>query len=401
MKEPIHLKQEDLVNNGSYYTSQDIVEITSKMIEKYVDETTVIVDTSAGCGSFASLKNNFENKFIFADIDSFACDFMNNKLKLNNVVNTNSLLNVSRDLFGISLQDKLVIVGNPPYNDWTSQSKKNLKKNFNLIMDEDLFARDLGVSFLKSYSKLKADIVCVLHPLSYLIKETNFRSLKEFKDNYILKDSCIISSGEFANTGSTKFPIVIALYIRNNKGMTYDYIREFNFNVKDKSTFRIDDYRTSDKWIRKYPPIIKDRGKSPLNLYFFPYRDINSLKRSKTFIVSEDDVSNKYIVVTLSNFHKYAYLEIFKKFFNGSYVYGNLSPLLLNDIESNEKLLEKMVTYTIKTNQEIRSKLSKDIINQIIKYYKIDINKYDSHKYENEFTEIMERITGETDEIHS
>lgn len=44
-------------------------------------------------------------------------------------------------------------------------------KNF---CDEDLFDRDLGVSFLKSYNKLKADVICILHLLSYLIKKTNF-----------------------------------------------------------------------------------------------------------------------------------------------------------------------------------------------------------------------------------
>jgi len=60
-----------------------------------------------------------------------------------------------------------------------------------------LSQRDLGISFLLSYNKLAADFVCVLHPLSYLIKKSNFEALWQFKDNYRLVDSVVISSGVF------------------------------------------------------------------------------------------------------------------------------------------------------------------------------------------------------------
>src|SRR5690606_13910939 len=86
--------------------------------------------------------------------------------------------------------------------------------------DADLQDRDLGVSFLRSYERLRADVVCVLHPLSYLIKRANFRRLKEFAAHYRLRRGLLFSSARFGQTGGTKLPVVIALYERG-AGMDY------------------------------------------------------------------------------------------------------------------------------------------------------------------------------------
>ncbi|CAJ0629637.1 359_t:CDS:2 [Entrophospora sp. SA101] len=93
--------------------------------------------------------------------------------------------------YGIKDNQKLIIIGNPPYNDTTSLKAEKIKENAQNILpiDPQIKSRDLGISFLRSYYQLKADYVCVLHPLSYLVKETNFNSLKEFKDNYCLLKS--------------------------------------------------------------------------------------------------------------------------------------------------------------------------------------------------------------------
>ncbi|UWV78460.1 hypothetical protein NWE59_06335 [Mycoplasmopsis felis] len=78
----------------------------------------------------------------------------------------------------------------------------------------------MGISFLKLFNYLKADYASVLHPLSYLIKKSNFNQLKEFKDNYILIDRMIISSNVFLDTSkNTPFPILIGLYKRSQKGI--------------------------------------------------------------------------------------------------------------------------------------------------------------------------------------
>lgn len=395
MVEPKHLSIKEFVNNGTYYTSDKMVSIVKNMIKKIITKKAVIIDTSAGCGSFPNLKIDLNNKFIFADIDRFACEYMKNNLKLKNVIQINSLLNVSRESFGIKESDELIIVGNPPYNDWTSKSKQNIKNGLNIEIDSDLRARDLGVSFLRSYNKLKANYVCVLHPLSYLIKETNFNSLKEFKNNYRLIDSYIISSGEFSNTRSTKFPILIGLYQRNNQGMTFDYIKDFNFIVDNNKTFRMNKYITTDKFIRKYSPILSDRKKSEINLYFYPYRDINSLKTSKTFIVSKEDSSDKYIVVNLENFYKYSYLEVFKNFFPENFVYGNLSPLLLEDFNYNSPMLNEVIYYSLFFNKEIKTKLPNSIKEEIIKFYKINIKHIDENKIEKMFTKTFKKLIEE------
>ena len=121
------------------------------------------------------------------------------------------------------------MIGNPPYNDITSEFRSG-EKGEN-ICDEDLRDRDLGVSFLRSYNKLKADMVCILHPLSYLIKEANFKRLREFRENYKLTKAEIFSSALFSGTGFGKFPIIVALYERNISGMDFNYIRGFGFNI--------------------------------------------------------------------------------------------------------------------------------------------------------------------------
>ncbi|GAA7224425.1 hypothetical protein HpCK27_09480 [Helicobacter pylori] len=87
----------------------------------------------------------------------------------------NALANPKRENYGVSQDEPLIIVGNPPYNDRTSFVKQDIKnKDFIFEIDNDLKSRDLGISFLKSFAILKPAFICVLHPLSYLIKESNY-----------------------------------------------------------------------------------------------------------------------------------------------------------------------------------------------------------------------------------
>ncbi len=258
------------------------------------------------------------------------------------------------------------MVGNPPYNDTTSEFK-NGKKGQN-ICDDDLYDRDIGISFLKSYYKLNADVVCVLHPLSYLIKETNFKRLRNFKDNYKLIKGEIFSSALFHGTGTGKFPILISLYEKSPDGMTFDYIRNFKFNILGSpKTFVLSDFETTDGYINKYPPRKNDVQKSPIGLYYYSFRDINSLKKNASFITREHPNG---IVVTLENLYKYCYLYAFKHLFNpdDAWLYGNLSPLInIEDIEQNKNLY---VLYTIKTNKVFRE-IDNSILKKIANYYKI------------------------------
>lgn len=190
-----HLKYADRVNLGSYYTPPKIVELAYELIDSYVDSNATIIDNACGYGDF--LKNCGQSLTIGCDIDKDAIDIAKQNREKVLFFQTNSLNNVSRRKFGIPDETKrLIVVGNPPYNDRTSRIRQEIKRD-NFDIDKDIASRDLGISFLRSYNKIEADLICVLHPLSYLIKQANFRLLKDFTKNYRLIDGILISSGEF------------------------------------------------------------------------------------------------------------------------------------------------------------------------------------------------------------
>jgi len=311
-----------------------------------------------------------ENKcyeYRIADIDKEACLYLEHQFNKSNIFHTNALLDVCREKFKISAKSYLVMVGNPPYNDTTSEFK-NGEKGLNLC-DHDLYDRDLGVSFLKSYDKLKADIVCVLHPLSYLIKKTNFERLKNFKDNYRLIKGEIFSSALFQGTGTGKFPIIVALYERHLKGMDYNYIRQFQFDILGETKkFVLSDYNTTDGYINKYPPRKKDLKEPPLGLFYYTFRDLNSLRKNASFFTKSHPNG---IIVTLENFYQYAYLFALKTLFEPPdiWLYGNLSPLVnIEDLEENKSLY---VTYAL-INHKIFKELPTSLLNEIASFYGID-----------------------------
>jgi tRNA G10 N-methylase Trm11 len=117
------------------------------------------------------LKNSGE-KAIGADIDSAAVEMAKTNFPASKYFNHNSLFEISRSQYGLDKEAKMIIVGNPPYNDTTSIIRSTIKKQ-EFTRDAEVMSRDLGISFLLSYNKLAADYVCVLHLLSYLIKKAN------------------------------------------------------------------------------------------------------------------------------------------------------------------------------------------------------------------------------------
>ena len=124
-------------------------------------------------------------RFIGADIDPMALTIARKKIPNIEFKKINVLSQISRSKFGIGENEKLAIVGNPPYNDVTSRVKNDIKAKPCKI-DEEIKTRDLGLSFMLAFAKLKPDYIAVLHPLSYLIKKTNFETLKPLMQNYKL-----------------------------------------------------------------------------------------------------------------------------------------------------------------------------------------------------------------------
>lgn len=342
-----HLERQQRIEKGGYYTPATLVARVYDFIRSHLGgarKQVVVFDSAGGCGAF--LADVGMGDYRIADCDEAACRFLRRRFDPNKVFCTNSLMEVSRARYSIPDSAFLIMIGNPPYNDTTSEFKHG-EKGRN-VCDEDLRDRDLGISFLRSYNKLNADVVCVLHPLSYLIKEANFRRLREFKDNYRLVRGEIFSSAMFPGTGSAKFPVLVALYARSGAGMTFDRIRAHPFTVMNSSKkFVLDGFQTTDGYINKYPPRKNDAKRSPLGLYYYSFRDINSLKRSASFI------PNKHlngVVVTLENFYQYAYLYSFKSLFNPKdlWLYGNLSPLVRRaELEEKKRVY---VLYAIGTH---------------------------------------------------
>ncbi len=338
-----HLAYESRVNLGSYYTPTDIVDIAWEMIAPYVHSQTIIFDSACGYGDF--LKNCGQAITIGCDIDETAIDVAKKNNDKVRFFQTNALRNVSRTKFGIPQQSDLIVVGNPPYNDKTSLIRHSIK-DIDFDIDEDIASRDLGISFLRSYNKLEADLICVLHPLSYLIKPTNFRLLKEFTANYRLIEGLLISSWEFPESAKhTPFPIVLALYQRNTQGMEYNFIRSFRFRVADKSGFCLDDFDYITGYIDKYPkknrPTSDDSLSSSVDgdvhrsenddlLFFWTMRDINALKRNRTFV---ENYSANTIVIDKRKLDYYAYVDVFKRNLHRlPFYFGNCDVLIDDEL---------------------------------------------------------------------
>ena len=329
-----HLAYESRVNLGSYYTPTAIVNIAWEMIAPYVNSQTTVIDSACGYGDF--LKDSGQAITIGCDIDKTAIDVAKNNNNKVQFFQTNALCDVSREKFGISQQSDLIIVGNPPYNDKTSLIRHNIK-DVDFDIDEDIACRDLGISFLRSYNKLEADVICVLHPLSYLIKPTNFKLLKGFTTNYRLIDGLLISSSEFPESAKhTAFPIVLALYQRDTQGMAYNLIQSFRFRVGDKNNkkraapikpqrgamsiedFCLGDFDYINNYIDKYPkkkrPMYVEgdvqHSESENPLFFWTMRDINALKRNRTFV---ENYSTNTIVIDKRKLDYYAYVDVFKR----------------------------------------------------------------------------------------
>uniref|UniRef100_UPI002608B16A N-6 DNA methylase n=1 Tax=uncultured Helicobacter sp. TaxID=175537 RepID=UPI002608B16A len=247
-----HLDRIQTINQGSFYTPDSITRLVYQMLlnAKIDIKDYVLLDSSCGYGSFLEIPQSFLNRqftqIIGADIDKQALQKAQKIFKDYAIaplfLHTNSLQNVSREKFNILESSKLIIVGNPPYNDKTSIVQNHLKSTDSNPVDSQLKARDIGISFLRSFDILKADYICVLHPLSYLIKESNFKSLKNFIKHYHLLDSTIISSQIFCPKSLGFFPIVIALYERDNQGMDFDFICNFSFKTREDKSFRLNDF---------------------------------------------------------------------------------------------------------------------------------------------------------------
>lgn len=347
-----HLTYKDMTNYGCFYTPQKFVDNLIEKIKNHVPDYNqyFFLDSSCGYGTFLHSLPGL--KTIGCDIDEKAVKIAKSNDTKSRYFCRNTLFNFSRNSISLNENDKIIIIGNPPYNDTTSKVKQDLKSETLYNIDSDLKTRDLGISFLLSYNKLKADYVAVLHPLSYMIKKANYDLLKPFFSNYKLIDHSIINSQEFSMTSKTKgFPIIIALYKRNKNGLSFDEIQNLEFKTIDNKIFnlRMDSIKN---YISKYPSKFKPYKEN--DILFFTMRDINALNRSRTFI---QDYGPNSIVIDKNKFAYYCYVDVFKQYIHKlPYYYGN-TDVFLNNLEF-QKLRDVFITNSIERHPWLKEKIT-------------------------------------------
>ncbi|MBN1585170.1 methyltransferase [Candidatus Uhrbacteria bacterium] len=377
-----HLNHIDTVNLGSYYTPGAIVDLAYSILQKNIKniKDLTIVDSSCGYGSFLA-KKNVAKRLVGADIDREAISEAKKNTDGVDFFFQNSLLDVRRQSLAVKDNEKIIVIGNPPYNDTTSIIRNSIKDpSVQGKTDVDIKTRDLGMSFLLSYDKLKADYVCVLHPLSYLIKKANFALLSKFSRNYKLIDGIIISSHEFSATSrGMAFPILIAFYKRDENGMSYDYIQNYQFKVKDDGTFRLKDFDTIVNYVQKYPnKKFLNKNDKPV-AKFWTLRDINALKRNRTFI-NEDTLNTVYVL--MEKLPYYCYIDVFKQYADKMpYFIGNCDVII--DNEKFDEIKECFIDQSVHTNPILKGRF---------KFRKIPDAKT---KIENYFRELLGSKLGE------
>ncbi len=326
-----HLTTVDRINLGSYYTPAKYVQVVASWLKQYgVDNSYAIADLSCGYGAFFQLANDFPlNSFVGNDIDAEAAAQAKKNFPFVNIFNLDCLSNITRAAYGLTDNDKLVIVGNPPYNDTTSLVGKNIKTQPSHTAPQ-IKARDLGIASLQAYNLLKADYVAVLHPLSYLVKATNFRSGAAFFNSYQLLEHIVFSSQEFTGTSRLNgFPVVVGLYRRTTtNGLTYSEVLKMRFKTVEGRNFAISDRQYVSNFIPKYP---HKRRFSP-EILFYTLRDVNALARCRTFL--KERCANA-VDVDPAKLAYYCYLDCFKKFATIPYWMGNLDvPFIAKDFDN-------------------------------------------------------------------
>lgn len=324
-----HLGVAGRVNLGSFYTPAKYVNLVAKWLRRYgVDDTWTIADLSCGYGAFfelSELQGFARCRFVGNDIDKGAISTARKMFPHVEFTIQNVLTDVSREKFLLNESEPLVIVGNPPYNDVTSQINRKLKKS-DVAMDDDIKTRDLGMSSLLAYNKLKADYVAVLHPLSYLTKKANFKVASRFFRNYEILEHVIFSSQEFAGTSKVVgFPVIVALYRRaENRGLTYQAVQEMSFQTIEGFQFSLSKFDYVTDHIKKYP----HKNRYDPEILFYTMRDINALKRSRTFI--KERIVNA-VDVDPEQLKYYCYIDCFKRYATIPYWMGNFDIPFIED----------------------------------------------------------------------
>lgn len=344
---------------GKYYTPATVAKLVETLVEPLLDKMPEACVFEPAVGLGALLQPFAGHHYLGWDIDPTAVLAMN-EMGFTNVKCGNSLSNVSRRKFGIKSSEQLIVVGNPPFNDTTSQHKRKSKTSGEAALplcDADILSRDMGVSFLLGAAKLKPEAICMIHSLSFLIKEAKFKSLKGLSDHYKLEVGLVFSSEAFGLSG-TPFPVVAALYTPGK--MDYAYIEQFEFQIfnNERGTLldtgkrlKLAKLETTHSFIRSTPPTKAMVKVSDIGIYQYNFRDANYVITSAAMTENSSDSS---IPVSFDDLPKYAYVNCFKRYFGKDFVFGNITPLVRKADFANTDFVDACIYDAIMNNQHLQ-----------------------------------------------
>ena len=349
---------------GKYYTPDLLTALVHQATKDLDISTLLIIDIAAGCGAFLKEYNSANIRGF--DIDEEAVLIL--KALGFNGEQLNSLEQPGRDWFKIDSKVKLVLIGNPPYNDVTSKNKrtgKNAKTSTQLLIHQDLKASDLGRSFLKQAFAMAPVRIVFLHPFSYVCKRKNLKELCGF--NYRIAGGTLFSSSLFPGT-STPFPCICAVWEPCNPITSFatevERIRQLKFDLFEGGTFCLADYNEfSITDLPKYAsPEISDCG-----VYHYNFRDLNSLLTSANFINQPSPSSfpvqwEQLPTICLANVIKRRWRSVPHKL---DYIAGNLNVPRCPMLEASPALLIAdafLNSPVLQANQELKSRLNERFI---------------------------------------
>lgn len=335
---------------GAFYTPPLLAELIKEMLQPTLDALNdpVVFDSAAGLGGILGAFDEYT--VVAADVDAKIVAALGD-MGYVNVHYGNSLKTVSRTAYGIEETADLVIALNPPFSGACGCEMMN-------EADGGVVTKDLGMSFLLAAAKLKPEAICVLHPLSFLSKRTNFEQLEPLASNYKLLKGVVVSSADFEpSLGKTPFPVVAALYVPGS--MTFADIGEFAFDIYEQQRGSMMDtgkrlilnaIKTTDEFIRKYPPKKGMDHVSDIGIYQYNFRDANFVIAKGALSCSLTDSS---IPVRYHQLGLYSYINCFKRHFGVHFVFGNFSPLARQADFENQDFVDCCIYDTIMNNQHL------------------------------------------------
>lgn len=341
--------------NGVVYTPIRLVEIAINWLKDLILPNDVILDLGSGKGAFClKFAENFKNnKVIGIELDD---------VKIDNEPLPNLTIYNNTNAFDFNYYvNNYIIIGNPPYRDATAlYQKSNLKQ----VVPTKYFNNDLGIAFFNLYAQIKPKYVCVIFPFSFLIKESKFKQLKNFTKTYSLLKGIIFSSHEFTALKKQPFACCLALFAYDENGMNFNNIRNFKFDIlnSNKQYCLKDIHTIAEINLAKYP----NKDKRDTDLFFYTLRDMNALKRNKTFYNKNID---NVLSVKQNDLYKYAWIDYLKNHYPFNYLTSNNEILWSNDIV---EVKDDLIAYVCQNNKVVYDYYKNDLNMQ--KYYCYIIN---------------------------